>query len=50
MPLRASEARPAAEIVGMNVEVPAFEAVTNFYRRVLGMQEPGLEGGREQVA
>jgi len=45
--------KPAAEIVGMNVEVPAFEAVTNFYRRVLGMQEekyPESEPGVQKLS
>lgn len=41
--------KPAAEIVGMNVEVPAFEAVTNFYRRVLGMQEEKYPEGEPAV-
>lgn len=33
------ETKPEVEIVSLNVEVPAFEATTKFYRRVLGMQD-----------
>jgi len=41
--------KPTAELVGLNVEVPAFEAVTSFYRRVLGMKEERYPEGDPPV-